>query len=350
MPTGERRMRTTDDGDVAEATLAVVIPALDEEESIGGVVAAVPRRLQGVGRVHVVVVDDGSRDATRARALAAGADRVVSHVRNRGLVAAFNTGVREALALGADVVVHLDGDGQHDPQELPRLVAPIARGEADVVVGVRSFDGSADMSSARRHGNRLGSWVFRRLLHLSVSDVTSGYRAFSREALLRLNLVSDYTYTLETLIQAARKRLAVREVPISVRPRQVGTSRMTRSVLRYIGRTGGQAFRSILHANPLVAFGRAAVVAGVVAVAATGWFMVGYGDGGMHLPALLAAILSAIAAAGLFVSGLIADGISSNRRLLEDALYRLKELEALGVPVGKPGDATQPSERLRAAG
>jgi hypothetical protein len=187
--------------------------------------------------------------------------------------------------------------------------------------------------------------VFRRLLRLPVSDFTSGYRAFSREALLRMNLVSEYTYTLETLIQAARKRLAVVEVPIAVRPREAGTSRMTGSVLRYVGRTSGQAFRSMLHANPLVAFGRAAAAAGVIAIACTGWFLVGYGDGGMHLPALLAAVLSAIAAAGLFISGLIADGISSNRRLLEDALYRLKELEAGGL-AAEP----QAPERLRAAG
>jgi len=349
MPTGERRVRTNDGGDVVEATVAVVVPALDEQESIARVVAAVPRRLPGVGRVHVVVVDDGSRDETRIRALAAGADRVVSHARNRGLVAAFNSGVREALSLGADVVVHLDGDGQHDPQELPRLIAPVLSGSADVVVGVRDFSAGEDMSPVRRHGNRLGSCVFRRLLRLSVSDFTSGYRAFSREALLRMNLVSDYTYTLETLIQAARKRLAVVEVPIAVRPREVGTSRMTGSVLRYVARTSGQAFRSILHANPLVAFGRAAAAAAVVAVAATGWFLVGYGDGGMHLPALLAAVLSAIAAAGLFISGLIADGISSNRRLLEDALYRLKELEAGGLAVER-GDTPQTPERLRAAG
>ena len=124
---------------------------------------------------------------------------------------------------------------------------------------------------------------------------------------------------------------------------------MTRSVVRYVARTSGQAFRSMLHANPLVAFGRASAVTGLVALAATAWFLFGYGDGGLHLPALLAAVLSAIAAVGLFISGLIADGISSNRRLLEDALYRLKELEASGLTAGR-GDAPQASERLRAAG
>jgi hypothetical protein len=216
-------------------------------------------------------------------------------------------------------------------------------------VGVRDFSAGEGTSSVRRHGNRLGSWVFRRLLRIAVSDFTSGYRAFSREALLRINLVSEYTYTLETLIQASRKRLAVAEIPIAVRPRQAGTSRMTGSVVRYIGRTSGQAFRSMLHTNPLVAFGRAAAGASVLALGATMWFLVGYGDGGMHLPALLAAVLSAIAAVGLFISGLIADGISSNRRLLEDALYRLKELEAAGLAPARP-DAPPAPERLRAAG
>jgi glycosyltransferase involved in cell wall biosynthesis len=216
----------------ARLKLAVVLPALNEEATVGHVIAGVPRLLHGVDTVEVILVDDGSTDATVSRARAAGADRIVRHTRNRGLVASFSRGVNEALLAGADIVVHLDSDGQHDPEQIPRLIAPIVAGDADIVVGARPLARAADMPGAKRIGNRLGSWVFRRLLRLPVSDFTSGYRALSREALLRLNLVSDYTYTLESLIQAARMRLAVAEVVIPSLERTVGESRMVGSVIK----------------------------------------------------------------------------------------------------------------------
>lgn len=326
--------------------LAVVLLALNEETTVGHVIAAVPRRLQGVRDVEVILVDDGSTDATVLRALAAGADRIVRHARNRGLVAAFSRGMNEALQAGADIVVHLDSDGQHDPEQIPRLIAPIVAGEADIVVGARLLADATDMTRAKRVGNRFGSWIFRRLLRLPVSDFTSGYRALSREALLRLNLVSDYTYTLESLIQAARMRLAVAEVAVPARKRSVGESRVAGSVTHYIARAGGQALRCLLHAKPLSAFGRAAALMMLVALGFTAWFMWGYQSGGLHLPALLAALVALVMSVGLFVSGLVADGIGSNRRLLEDLLYRMKTLEARSVAVagesaenelGRPG-------------
>jgi hypothetical protein len=256
----------------------------------------------------------------------------------------FNHGVSMALARGADIVVHLDADGQHDPSFIPRLVAPVLSGEADLVVGVRPLDDPTAGTPVRRHGNRLAAWLFRRAFRIEVRDVTSGYRAFSREALLQLNVVSDYTYTLESLIQAARKRLAVAEVPIPVHQRAVGESRVTHSLRRYIGSTGGQALRTAIHSAPFAVFGRAAAIMLVIAGACTAWFMAGYADGGMHLPALLMSVLALVLSASFFISGLVADGVNTNRRLLEDALYRIKRLEAYGeAPSG--GD-TEDGERL----
>jgi glycosyltransferase involved in cell wall biosynthesis len=310
-----------------DVKLAVVIPALDEAKTIGSVVAAIPRQIANVRDVEVIVVDDGSSDGTAMAALAAGADRVQRHRRNRGLVAAFRNGMDAALATGADVVVHLDGDGQHDPRHIPRLVAPILAGGADVVVGVRPLTDATEISPVRRRGNRIGSWLFRRVVKLPISDATSGYRAFSREALLRLNVMSEYTYTLETLIQAARLRFAVTEVVVPARARENGESRMTRSVARYIGHAGGQAFRTLVHSNPLTLFGRAAIAMLAISAALTGWFLLGYQSGGMHLPALLAAVLAFVLAVGLFVCGLIADGVSTSHRLLEEVLYHLKRIE-----------------------
>jgi hypothetical protein len=232
-----------------------------------------------------------------------------------------------ALASGADLVVHLDGDGQHDPGQIPRVVAPILLGDADVVVGVRPLAEATTISPVRRRGNQIGSWVVRSLLDMPISDATSGYRAFSREALLRLSVISEYTYTLETLIRSARMRLAVTEVAIPALPRASGESRMTRSVARYVGHTGGQAFRTMLHANPLTFFGRAALAMIVLSAGLTGWFLFGYQSGGLHLPALLAAVMTFVLAVGLFVSGLIADGITTSHRLLEEVLYHTRRVE-----------------------
>jgi glycosyltransferase involved in cell wall biosynthesis len=326
----------------AERRVCVVIPALNEQETIARVVSEIPRRIRGVDRVEVIVIDDGSNDLTAYRAWAAGVDHVARHPGNRGLAAAFNRGTTEALARGADVVVTLDADGQHDPSALPRLVAPIIDGSADLVVAARPLADPSQGTLVRRLGNQLGSKVVRQLLGIPLSDVTSGYRAFSREALMQVHVSAGYTYTLETLIQAAGKRLRMIEVTAPARRRAVGTSRMTHSIVRYVGRTGSQAFRSTLHSNPLRAFGRLAAWFGVAAAVTTLWFLISYASGGMHLPALLAALLLAIVAAALLICGLLADGISANRRLLEDALHRIKRMEASSTGHGgepQPGDS-----------
>jgi hypothetical protein len=330
---------------ISPRKLGVVIPALNEEETIGAVVGGVPRLIVGCHDVEVIVVDDGSTDATNVRAVSAGADRVITHSRNRGLVAAFNHGVGLALARRCDVVVHLDGDGQHDPSFIPQLVAPILAGDADIVVGVRRLTEPEAGTAVRRYGNRLASWLFRRTFKVEVKDVTSGYRAFSREALFRLNVVTDYTYTLDSLIQAARQRLAVAEVEIPALRREHGESRMTHSIRRYVGTTGTQALRTTLHTAPLTVFGRAALVSLLAGLGFMGWFLTSYGDGGMHLPSALATLLAFGLGAALFLAGLIADGVNSNRRLLEDALYRIKHLEADLAREGREPWATESRTR-----
>lgn len=309
--------------------LAVVIPALNEAATIADVVASIPRQIPGVGSVDVVVVDDGSTDGTGARALAAGAETVARHPRRRGLAVCFRDGVREALRRGATVVVNLDGDGQHDPAMIPDLIAPILAGNADIVLGVRALADATQMSLARRYGNIAGSWAAGRALGIEISDATTGFRAFSRDAVLQLNITSDFTYTLETLVEAARKRLCVAEVRVPVLPRVAGESRMTRSVRRYVSTAGGQAARGVLRNNIVRLLGRAALLASLVAIALTCKFLWGYRvDGaGRHLPALLAAVLFSTIGAALFVARLIADGIETTRRLLEDALYSIRRLE-----------------------
>jgi glycosyltransferase involved in cell wall biosynthesis len=308
--------------------LAVIIPALNEAATIAAVVAGVPRSIPGVREVEVILVDDGSTDGTQAAAIAAGVDAVAHHPTRRGLVAAFKDGAGEALRRGASIVVNIDGDGQHDPAEIPRLIAPILADRADIVLGVRDL-ATAEMTPVRRHGNILGSWVTRHALGLDVSDVTTGFRAFSRDALLRLNVTSEFTYTLETLVEASRKRLTVAEVPVEVRARISGESRMTHNVVAYIARTGIQALNALLRERLVRVFGLAAALCTVLGLGFVFDFLIGYhADGaGRHLPALLAALLFAIVGAGLFVSRLIADGIETSRRLLEDTLYMVRRLE-----------------------
>jgi glycosyltransferase involved in cell wall biosynthesis len=324
--------------------VVVVIPALNEQDTIGRVISQVPRTLAGVSRVEVILVDDGSNDLTTDRALAAGVDHVVRHSGNRGLAAAFNRGTTEALARGADIVVTLDADGQHDPSAMPLLVAPIVEGTADLVVAARPLDDPTQGSVVRRVGNRIGSAIAQRFLNVPLSDVTSGYRAFSREALMHVHVSTGFTYTLETLVQAASKRLRMTEVIVPAHRRLVGTSRMTHSILRYVGRTGNQAFRTSLHTNPLALFGRLAAAVAVAAVLMTAYFIAAYAVGGLHLPALLAAVLLAGCSAALLVCGLIADGICASRRLTEDILARVKRLEA-----GDAGAAAAPAHLASAA-
>ena len=310
--------------------VAVVIPALNEEATVGEVIRAVPRCMDGVGAVDVILVDDGSSDRTQQRAIAAGVDAICVHPRPRGLVEAFKAGVHEALRRGASIIVNLDADGQHDPEAIPRLIAPIVAGEADIVLGVRPLSvPTSEMTSFRRHGNRVGSWVTGRALGIPITDATSGYRAFSREALLRLSVLSEFTYTVETIIDAARKRLTVAEVTVPVRPRLVGESRMTHSLRRYIQRTGGQAAASLIRRRLPALLTRLTAVTALFAIGITGLFLWRYqtGGAGRHLPALLASVVLWVVTVGLFVSAMLASGIDTSQRLLEDALYAIRRLE-----------------------
>src|SRR5688500_25473 len=217
----------------AYKTIVVQIPCYNEAATLPTVLASIPRRLPGGARVRTVVVDDGSTDGTAAVARRAGADRVVRHAANRGLSAAFRSGLAAALRLGADVVVNTDGDNQYPQADLPRLVAPILTGEADVVVADRQPARVAHFSPLKKLLQALGSAVVRAASGTGVRDAPSGFRAYSREAALRLYVHSDYSYTLETLIQAGAQRLRVVSVPVAINP-QLRRSRLISSLPTYL--------------------------------------------------------------------------------------------------------------------
>jgi glycosyltransferase involved in cell wall biosynthesis len=215
--------------------LAIVIFAFNEEESIGGVLGRIPAVIEGVDETDAIVVDDGSTDGTRALALARGA-HVVSHAKNRGLGAAFATGVDAALRAGADVIVSLDGDGQHPPEAIPLLIAPLLAGEADFATATRFSD--PVLVPRMPVLNRLGNWLVARITGLACgrpfTDASCGFRAYSRDAALRINIFGGHTYTQESLLDLARKGVAMSEVPVAIRGvREHGRSRVAHSLVRY---------------------------------------------------------------------------------------------------------------------
>jgi glycosyltransferase involved in cell wall biosynthesis len=307
--------------------LIVQIPCLNEEASLPETLRAIPRSIPGIERVEVLIVDDGSTDRTAEVALAHGVDHVVRFTRRMGLAAAFMAGLDASLRLGADVIVNTDADNQYPGHEIPRLVAPILSGEADMVVGDRGVADLQHFSPTKRLLQRLGSWVVRKVSGTSIGDATSGFRAFTREAALRINIVSEFTYTLESIIQAGKKKMAIAHLPIQAR--QTRPSRLFGSTWEYLKRSAATILRIYAMYEPFRVF---VVLGSVLLLAGTGlglryawfWWM---GDIRGHLQSAILSVLLLIM--GLFTMqwGLMADLVASNRKLLEDLLYRVRKLE-----------------------
>lgn len=305
--------------------LAVVIPAFNEEKTVAAVIKAIPR--DALDEVKVLVIDDGSTDATVSQAEKAGADRVVSFGRNRGLAAAFRKGLEVALAMGADIIVNIDADGQYDAKEIPNLIKPIVKGEADLVLGSRFKGWIEEMPVGKRIGNILATKATSLASGSSISDSQTGFRAFSREAALRLNVLSYYTYVQETIIQAAHKGLRIVEIPCSFRRRE-GTSRLISSIFNYAWKAGLAVLRTYRDYKPLRVF---LFIGGLLSLSGliVGFrVLIHYLLTGMVTPYLPSAILTAvllIVGFQIVVLGLVADMIGANRKLMEEILYILKK-------------------------
>ncbi len=305
--------------------LIVTIPAVNEESTIGEVIREVPRAIAGFHRVEVLVVDDGSSDRTVAAAREAGADYIVSNGRNRGLAYTFRRALNEATARGADVVVNTDADNHYDQTRIPDLVAPILRGQADIVVGSRLLRG-VRMRAANKHGNRLANALMQRLLKVEGLDVSSGYRAYSREAAMKLTVFSRHTYTHETLFNALDRGLRIASVPLPARHVH-RPSRLISSLPTHVWRAGVVILQSILRYQPLQAYGSLGILfaaAGSLPFARYLYFLL-RGDEGGHVQSLIAGTVLLFLGVQLFVVGLLATAISWNRQLVEEVLYSLKE-------------------------
>jgi glycosyltransferase involved in cell wall biosynthesis len=314
--------------------LIIQIPCLNEEATLPATIAALPRRIEGVEEIELLVVDDGSSDRTVEVARENGVEHVVRLTNNKGLAAAFQAGLDACLKLGADVVVNTDADNQYSGADVPRLVAPILAGEADMVVGDRRVATIEHFSGRKKVLQRLGSWVVRRLSGTAIADTTSGFRAYNREAALGLLVTDNFTYTLESLIQAGKMLVAVDQVGIETNP-QTRESRLFASTGAYVRRNALSILRVYARYEPLRVFATASVVVGVLALAAWAPFLVDWifnGDSSGHIQSLILGAVLFIAAVQLMALGVIGDLLASQRVMSQRVFERVRRVElSLGV-------------------
>jgi glycosyltransferase involved in cell wall biosynthesis len=331
--------------------LVIQIPCLDEEETLPQTLAALPRQVRGIDEIEVIVIDDGSRDATAAVAEAHGVHEVVRFPNHQGLARAFAAGLDHALQRGADVIVNTDADNQYDARDIEALIQPILRGDVDMVIGDRDPSRLEHFSVVKRVLQRLGSWAVRQLSGTTIPDATSGFRAISRSAALKLNVLSDFTYTLETIIQAGKKQIAIAHVPVRARP-TVRPSRLFSGASHYIRRSAATLLRMYAFYEPFKFFTLLGGVQMLVATAIGVRFLYEYfSDGGAgHIQSLILAGALIVTGMVTWLFGLLADLVGRNRQLSEEILLRMRRLElhvgggpdARRAPNAAEGDAPAP--------
>ncbi len=318
--------------------LVIQIPCYNEEETLPQTLNDLPRALPGVDEIAILVIDDGCTDCTVRVAEEWGVPHIVRQRRNQGLARAFLTGLEEALRLGADIIVNTDADNQYRGEDVARLVAPILSGEADMVVGDRGVGTIAHFTHSKRLLQRLGSWVVQQAAGVRVPDATSGFRALTREAALRTLVLSEYSYTLETLIAAGARQMAVAYVPVRTNP-QTRPSRLMRNLPQYLALSTLTIIRTYTMYRALRVFlavgGTMIAVSVLLGLRFLYFFIVRSGAAGMIQSLILAAILS-IVGVQICLIGLTADLIGHNRKIMEETLYRVRLLE-LGQEQEKTG-------------
>ncbi len=335
--------------------LVIQIPCLNEEETLGETLAALPRRIPGVDEIDVIVVDDGSRDRTAEVARAAGVTDVVRFPNHQGLARAFAAGLDRALRLGADIIVNTDADNQYCADDIAALIAPIMRGEADMVIGDREPSRLRHFGAMKRMLQRVGSWAVRQLSGTKVPDAASGFRAFSRAAALKLNVFSDFTYTLETIIQAGKKQIAVAHVPVRARE-TTRPSRLFAGASHYVRRSVSTLLRIYALYEPFKIFSLIGGSMIAVSVAIGLRFLYEYVTvgGAGHIQSLILGAALLIIGFLTTLIGMLADLIGRNRQLLEELLLRVRRMELDpgkdGAPAQPVAPAAGPAKRRRADG
>lgn len=308
--------------------LIIQIPCLNEASTLPATLRDLPRAIPGIDVIEVLVVDDGSTDGTVAVARAGGVNHIVRFRRRKGLAAAFMAGIDASVKLGADFIVNTDGDNQYSGQDIPKLLAPLLADEADLAIGDRNIQTLSHLSPARKRLQRLGSWVVRQVSNTKVPDTTSGFRAYTREAALRTIIVSEFSYTLESIIQAGKKRMAIAHVPVTSNPR-TRDSRLFDSVFSYIKQSAATIVRIYTMYEPLKVFTYIGLVllSGGLAISVRFLYYYATGEGTGHLQSLILSAILMIVGFQVVLIGLLADAISGTRKLIEDLLYRVRLME-----------------------
>lgn len=330
----------------------IQIPCLNERETLPATLADLPAEIEGIDRIETLVIDDGSTDDTVEVALQCGVDHIVKLPNNRGLATGFQAGLDACLKLGADIVVNTDADNQYSGQDIPKLIRPILDGEAEMVVGDREVEAIDHFSPAKKWLQRFGSSVVRRLSRTGVSDATSGFRAYNREAALQLLVVDNFTYTLESLIQAGKTRVAVGEVPIRTNAK-TRESRLFGSTSAYVRRNGLAILRIYTRYEPLKVFSVMAAISMLAAIAAWMPFLIDWianGDRSGHIQSLLLGAVLFIVATQLFALGIIGDLLAGQRVMTQRVFERVRRIELeLGVEpahrLQSPRQGGEPRER-----
>lgn len=308
--------------------LVIQIPCHNEAETLPVVIAGIPKSIPGIAGIEIVVIDDGSNDKTGEVARNLGVHHVIRNISRLGLARTFRSGVDHSLRCGADIIVNMDGDNQYKGSDIPRLIEPILSGSADMVIGDRQTDTIQHFSPSKKFLQRFGSSIIRKLSRTDVSDAVSGFRAMSRAAALKLTILSNYTYTLEAILQAHSKGFTIKNVLIETNPK-TRESRLIKDLRTYLAFSLATIIRVFTMYNPLRVFidiGAVFVFAGVMLSARFLYYYLTSGGAG-HLQSLIFAAVCMIAGVSIILGGILADLIQFNRRLLEDILERLRKLE-----------------------
>ncbi len=313
----------------------IQIPCLNEEATLPEVLRDIPRSVPGVDAIETLVIDDGSTDRTVEVARSLGVNHIVRHNGNKGLAAAFQTGLDACLRLGADIIVNTDGDNQYPNQMIPDLLAPILNGEADMVIGDRQVRQIEHFSPVKKVLQVMGSWVVRQASGTAVPDAPSGFRALSREAALRITVITKYTYTLETIVQAGKKNIKVTSVPVRTN-KVTRPSRLVRGIFDYVKRSGATIVRIYALYEPLKVFFYIGLI--LLGIAAFGVFKILYHyffqEGwnfrqtfDRHAPTTVVTLIALVFGFQIWLIGLLADLIAAGRRITEEVLYRTRRME-----------------------
>lgn len=306
--------------------LIIQIPCYNEAETLKIALDDLPRQIEGIDTIEYLIIDDGCTDRTVEVAQKWGVHHIISFPRNKGLAKGFMAGLDACLRNGADIIVNTDADNQYCAEDISKLIKPIIEHQADIVIGERPIDETEHFSWLKKKLQHFGSWVVRKASHTDIPDAPSGFRAFSRDAAMRVNVINDYTYTLETIVQAGRNKMAIMSVPIRTNP-ELRKSRLFHSMFGYVKKSILTITRALMMYKPLYCFTIVAAVPSVIGLLIGIRFLVFYfnGQGSGHTQSLMLACTLLIIGFMTFVIGMLADVISANRKILEDTQYHVRQ-------------------------